>query len=72
MMGVAPREANDSTLMYIIWSTRVYGRYVEVELDLATSTNLHTLLHTAGGRNPAPAQGWLKPYKSWDKPSINW
>ena len=21
-------------------------------------------------RNPAPPKGWLKPYKSWDKPSI--
>jgi hypothetical protein len=27
---------------------------------------------TEGGRNPAPPKGWLKPYKSWDKPPINW
>ena len=23
-------------------------------------------------RNPAPPKGWLKAYKQWDKPSINW
>jgi hypothetical protein len=23
-------------------------------------------------RNPASPTGWLKPYKEWDKPDINW
>ena len=25
-----------------------------------------------GQRNPASPKGWLKPYKSWDRPSFNW
>jgi len=25
---------------------------------------------TVDGRNLAPLKGWLKPYKSWNKPSI--
>jgi len=27
---------------------------------------------TVDGRNPAPPKGWLKPYKWWNKPPINW